>query len=85
MRIGLIAGAVLASVLMTVGTAAKQTYDQEFAQRAVMYSEAAFCEGQDLEHWKCGRSCDREPGVTTLTRVSCSATGTFGYVAYNEA
>jgi len=64
---------------------AKQTYNETFSQSAVYYSEAAFCEGEDLEDWKCGGACDKEPGVTKLFRIKdASNEGVFGYVAYNE-
>ena len=47
------------------------------------YSKTSFCEGQDLEHWKCGNACKLTPGVTKVTRVSNTLAATFGIVAYN--
>lgn len=76
--------AALTTALVSIGICQADSYDQSLAQRAVYYSLAAFCENQDLEHWKCGKSCDAVPGVTSLTRLSDSAAGVFGYVAYNH-
>ena len=73
--------AVLATAL---GICKADSYDQNLSQRAVYQSLAAFCENNDLENWKCGKSCDAVPGVTSLTRLSDKTAGVFGYVAYNE-
>ena len=73
------------SLLLTTiaAQAIPQTYDETFAQTAVIYSEAAFCEKTDLDNWQCGMACDKLPGVTKLFRTGDEANGVFGYVAYN--
>jgi hypothetical protein len=74
------AGAV---VLLLVGVCSA-VYDEKFSQKAVYYSEAAFCEKEDLDNWKCGKSCEMIPGVSSATRVLNDQTGVFGFVAYNH-
>lgn len=45
-----------AVALMLIGVCSA-AYDEKFSQKAVYYSEAAFCENDDLDNWKCGKSC----------------------------
>ena len=48
-----------------------------------MYSAAAYCEGDDVEHWNCGESCSSIAGVARAQEVSNFEMGAYGYVAYN--
>ncbi len=82
MRFSLIS--VLATALIFIGLCKADSYDQNLSKRAVYYSLATFCENNDLEDWKCGKSCAAVPGVTKLTRLSDKTAGVFGYVAYNH-
>ena len=75
---------VIASLMGLSQGISSNIYNDVVGRKGLYYSAGAYCAYDTLTNWQCGTPCNRNPGLTGVTKILNSVRNTFSFVGYDS-